>query len=152
MASETDRIEKEIVIDAPREKVWRALTDAKQFGAWFGVEISGTFEPGARIEGRILHEKWAHVPFVIDIDRVNTGALLAWRWANPDPAAPIDLSKEPTSYVTFELSDAPGGGTRLKVIESGLDALPPARRASVFRDNTNGWTSQMQNIRKYVEG
>ena len=152
MASDTDRIEKEIVINAPREKVWRALTDAKQFGAWFGVDISGTFEPGARIEGRILHEKWSHVPFVIDIDRVVAGVLLAWRWANPDPTGPIDLSQEPSSYVTFELSDAPGGGTHLKVIESGLDALPASRRASVFRDNTNGWTSQMQNIRKYVEG
>ena len=151
MPSETDRIEKEVVIGEPREKVWRALTDAREFGAWFGVEAEGTFEPGARVQGRILNPEWAHVPFEIDIDRVDKGVLLAWRWANPDPKAPaVDLSKEPKTYVSFELADT-DGGTRLKVIESGFDALPMPRRADAYRENDAGWTEQLQNIKKYVE-
>ena len=152
MPSESDRIEKEVVIDAAREKVWRALTDAREFGAWFGVRAEGTFEPGARIEGEVLDPQWAHVPFEIDIDRVDKGVLLAWRWANPDPKAPaIDLAKEPKTYVSFELSDT-DGGTRVKVIESGFDALPMPRRADAYRENTGGWTEQLENLRKYVEG
>jgi len=152
MPSETDRIEKEIVIDAPREKVWRALTDAREFGAWFGVKAEGTFEPGARVHGQILSPEWAHVPFEIDIDRVDKGVLLAWRWAVVDSKAPtIDLSKEPKTYVSFELSDT-DGGTRLKVIESGFDALPEPRRDEARRQNADGWTEQVQNIKKYAEG
>ena len=152
MPSETDRIEKAIVIDAAREKVWRALTDVREFGAWFGVRAEGAFEPGARIEGEVLDPQWAHVPFEIDIDRVDKGILVAWRWANPDPKAPaIDLSKEPKTYVSFELSDT-DGGTRVKVIESGFDALPMPRRADAYRENTGGWAEQLENLKKYVEG
>ncbi len=151
MPSETDRIEKEVIVRASRAKVWRALTDPKQFGAWFGVEVDGTFEPGGRVQGRILAPDWAHAPFVIDIDRVQPEVLLTWRWANPDKTAPsIDLEKEPVTYVSFELSDVPEG-TRLRVIESGFDALPMPRRLEAFRDNSGGWAEQVENIRKYVE-
>jgi len=48
----TDRIEKSIAIAAPVERVWRALTDHEEFGAWFRVQLEGPFVPGEVSRGR----------------------------------------------------------------------------------------------------
>ena len=47
----TDRIERKILLRAPRSRVWRALTDSAEFGTWFGVKVEGAFAPGATVPG-----------------------------------------------------------------------------------------------------
>lgn len=145
----TDRIEKEIVIRAPRARVWRALTDAKEFGQWFGVEMKDAFVPGATARGRITHPGYEHVTLEVDVERMEPERLLSWRW-HPHAVDPKqDYSKEPKTLVVFELTDVPGG-TRLKVTESGFDKIPAGRRAEAFRMNAGGWTQQAENIAKHV--
>src|SRR5688572_19491327 len=149
IAAGTDRIEKEIVMRAPRSRVWRALTDAKEFGKWFQVEMKDSFAAGARAQGRITHPGYEHVPFEVQVERMEPERLFSWRW-HPYAVDPKqDYSKEPTTLVVFELEEVPEG-TRLKVTESGFDRIPLARRDEAFRMNSGGWAGQVQNIAAHV--
>ena len=147
----TDRIEKSVVLRAPRARVWEALTDAQAFGQWFGVELAGPFAPGARLTGRITHEGYEHLPFEITIERMEPKRLLSWRW-HPNAVDPgVDYSAEPTTLVVFELIDV-ADGTQLNVVESGFDGVPLSRRATAYRGNDEGWAQQMVAIERYLSG
>jgi uncharacterized protein YndB with AHSA1/START domain len=149
MHTTTDRIEKEIVLRAPRARVWRALTDPTEFGTWFGVKLQGAFTPKARVRGQITTKGYEHVMMEIAIERMDAERLFSYRW-HPyavDPA--IDYSKEPPTLVEFRLEEAEGG-TRLTVVESGFDLIPPERRDEAFRMNEGGWAAQIENIRRHV--
>lgn len=146
----TDRIERKVLINAPRARVWRALSDAGEFGDWFGVNFKGkTFVAGKHIQGMITYPGYEHLNMDVLIERIVPEQLLSWRWhpAAIDPK--VDYSQEPTTLVVFELREAEGG-TMLTVVESGLDKIPLARRADVFRMNSSGWDQQMGNIKKHV--
>jgi uncharacterized protein YndB with AHSA1/START domain len=149
--SSTDRIEKEILLRAPRSRVWRALTDAEEFGTWFRVELAGRFAPGESIRGKITYPGYEHLTWELTVERMDPERLFSFRW-HPYAVDPkIDYSVEPTTLVEFTLEDAPGG-TRLTVVESGFDRLPAARRDEAFRMNEGGWAAQMQNIERHVAG
>lgn len=148
--SVSDRIEKRIVLRAPRARVWRALSDAEEFGAWFGADMKGArFVPGQWARGKVTHPGYEHLTMEVLIERLEPERLLSWRW-NPYPIAPgADPAREPLTLVTFELTEVPEG-TLLTVVESGFDQVPAARRAEAFRENEQGWTEQMANIQKHV--
>ncbi len=147
----TDRIEKSVVLRAPRARVWQAVADAEAFGQWFGVEMAGRFAPGARVTGRVTHEGYEHVPFEIVVERMEPERLLAWRWHPNSVDLGLDYSAEPTTLVVFELTDV-AGGTELKVVESGFDGIPLSRRATAYRGNDQGWAAQMVAIERYLSG
>ncbi len=148
-ATSTDRIEKEIVLRAPRSRVWRALTDATEFGRWFRVEMKDRFAPGAPARGRVTYPGYEHLTFEVQVQRMEPERLFSFRW-HPYAVDPKqDYSKEPTTLVVFELEEIPEG-TRLKMTESGFDQIPIARRAEAFRMNSHGWAEQVQNIATYV--
>jgi uncharacterized protein YndB with AHSA1/START domain len=145
----TDRIEKRIELRAPRSRIWRAITDAKEFGTWFGVKLEGAFTPGAVVRGRITHPGYDHLTMDVTVERVDPETLFSYRW-HPyaiDPA--VDYSSEPMTLVEFHLDEI-RDGTRLTVIESGFDRIPLARRAEAFRMNDGGWAAQIKNIERHV--
>ena len=145
----TDRIEKQITLDAPRSRVWRALTEVKQFNAWFGVSLATPFAPGAEVSGRLAIRGYEHVTLTIWIETMEPDRFFSFRW-HPYAIEPgVDYSAEPTTLVSFTLEDA-GAGTRLTIVESGFDAIPESRRAKAFSMNRNGWNGQAENIRKYL--
>jgi len=150
MNTSTDRIERKVLINASLARVWRAVSDAGEFGDWFGVNFKGkTFVAGEHIQGKITYPGYEHLNMDVLIERIVPEHLLSWRWhpAAIDPKA--DYSQEPTTLVVFELKEV-GTGTMLTVVESGLDRIPPARRADVFRMNSSGWDQQMENVKKHV--
>ncbi|MGC3997462.1 MAG: SRPBCC family protein [Anaeromyxobacter sp.] len=143
------RIEKQITVHAPQSRVWRALTEASQFGAWFGARLApGTFTPGARVRGPMTIPGHEHFTLDLTVERVEPERYLSYRWhPYADPA--LDLSAEPLTLVEFRL-EAAGGGTRLTVVESGFDRLPGARRVSVFPLHESGWVQQLENVARHV--
>lgn len=150
MSSSTDRIEREILLKAPPARVWRALTNADEFGRWFGVDLTGqTFAAGSRVTGRILHPAYAHVVFDIDIERMEPPRYLSWRWHPAAIERGVDYSAERRTLVEFELKEV-AEGTQLRVIESGFNQVPAARRAEAFRMNSGGWDGQIKNIERHV--
>src|SRR5438105_12964314 len=147
----TDRIEKKVLLRAPRSRVWQALADPEAFGQWFGVQRHVAFGPGARGAGRITHEGYEHLPFEVSIERMEPERLLAWRWHLNAVEPGGDYAAEPTTLVTFELQDVEQG-TLLTVVESGFDSVPAARRAEAYRGNEEGWAQQVEAIERYVTG
>ncbi|HVS76724.1 MAG TPA: SRPBCC family protein [Steroidobacteraceae bacterium] len=156
-----DRIEKRIVLHAPRERVWRAISEAKQFGSWFGVELDGEFAPGARLTGRIaptkvdpevarLQQPYAGLPFEFHIERIEPMSLFSFRWHPSAVDRGADYSAEPMTLVEFRLEDA-DRGTLLTITESGFSRIPLARRAQAFTSNEGGWEHQSRLIRKYLD-
>ena len=145
----TDRIEKQVTLDAPRARVWRALTDVTQFNAWFGVSLATPFAPGAEVSGQISIRGYEHVTLTIGIETMEPERYFSFRW-HPYAIEPgVDYSAEPTTLVSFTLADA-GAGTRLAIVESGFDAIPESRRAKAFSSNSSGWNGQAENIRKFL--
>lgn len=145
----TDRIEKKIVLRAPRSRVWHAIADAEQFGAWFGARLEGEFAPGARIEGRITSPGYEHMTMEMTVERVDPERLFSYRW-HPYAVEPgVDYSNEPTTLVEFRLDEV-AGGTELTVVESGFDRIPVTRRADALRMNDAGWAEQIKSIERYV--
>jgi uncharacterized protein YndB with AHSA1/START domain len=158
----TDRIEKKIVLKASREKVWHAISDSRQFGAWFGAELDGPFVAGEWLTARIaptqvdlevakLQEPHAGTPWRMLVETIEPMQRFAFRWHPFAIDKTKDYSDEPTTLVTFTLSDAEGG-TLLTITESGFDALPPSRRAEAFKANEGGWEHQCKLIEKYLAG
>ncbi|HEY9545058.1 MAG TPA: SRPBCC family protein [Solimonas sp.] len=156
----TDRIEKKVLLKASRERVWRAISEANQFGHWFGVDFDGPFVVGEALTGHIvptqvdpdvakLQEPHAGKPFAFVVDAVEPMRRFAFRW-HPfaiDPA--VDYSQEEMTLVEFLLEDG-DGGTLLTIRESGFDRVPLARRAAAFAANDGGWAHQAQLIAKYL--
>jgi uncharacterized protein YndB with AHSA1/START domain len=150
IASETDRIERSIEIDAPRSRVWRAIANAEEYGKWFGANLQGqTFAPGRRVRGPITIAGYEHILFDVIVERVEPETLLSYRWHPYAVDSSADYSKEERTLVTFTLKDA-GTGTLLTVVESGFDRVPPGRRLEAFRMNSRGWQAQMDNLQRHV--
>lgn len=150
MNSLTDRIERQILLKAPRSCVWRALSNAEEFDAWFGVALTGgAFTAGQRVQGHITYPGFEHVVFDVLIGRVEAEKCLSWRWHPAAIDRAIDYSQESTTLVLFELKEVEGD-TLLGVVECGFDNVPPQRRADAFRMNSGGWEEQMKNIEAHV--
>lgn len=156
----TDRIEKEVLLRAPLERVWRAISDSAQFGQWFGVRFDGPFVEGASITGVITpttvdddvarqQEPHAGKSDTWQIVAVEPPRRLAFRW-HPDAVEPdADYTKETTTLVEFTLTQTPDG-VLLVIVESGFDAIPEERRATAFDANSGGWAAQTHLVQKYL--
>lgn len=155
-----DRIEKKILLRAPLQRVWRALSDSKAFGTWFGVKFDAPFTPGAHMRGKIVgtavdaevaksQKQYWHVPFEITIDRIEPERLFSFRW-HPYAIEPgVDYSNEPTTLIEFTLEEVTDG-VMLTVVESGFDQIPLTRRVKAFTANEQGWGRVIQLVEKYL--
>jgi len=158
--SSTDRIEKQVVLRAPLDRVWRAISDAEEFGQWFGVRFDGPFIAGGTVTAAITpttvdagvaerQEAHAGVKSVWQIVAIEPRRRFAYRWhpfaIDPD----VDYDREPTTLVEFTLSETPDG-VRLTIVESGFDAIPEARRNASFEANSEGWAIQTDLVRRYL--
>jgi len=158
--SHPDRIEKKVLLKAPRSRVWRALTDSAEFGHWFGVKFDAPFAPGRAMRGLLVgtrvdpavaaaQQPYAGSPFEITIERMEAERLFSFRW-HPAAGKPgVDYSHEPTTLVVFELDDV-SGGVMLTVTESGFSQIPLDRRLQAFTANEQGWGMMVGVIEQYV--
>jgi len=145
----TDRIEKRFEVSAKRSRVWRAISDANEFGAWFGMKLDRPFTAGATVFGRLTITGYEHISLEMQVQRIEPEGYFAYRW-HPYPMNPkVDYSAEPTTLVEFRLEET-AGGTAVTITESGFDRLPSTRRAEAFRMNEAGWTGQSKKLASYV--
>jgi uncharacterized protein YndB with AHSA1/START domain len=144
-----ERIEKRIELKAPVSRVWRAITDSREFGTWFRVNIEGPFVAGQKAEGQITHPGYEHVRWKAVIQKIEPEKLFSFTW-HPYAIDPkVDYSHETPTLVEFRLEKT-AAGTLLVVTESGFDKVPADRRAEAFRMNDSGWAAQMKNIEGHV--
>jgi len=144
-----NRVEKRIELKAPVARVWRALTDYREFGEWFRVKLDGPFVAGEISRGHITHPGYEHVKWEAVVQKMEAERLFSFTW-HPYAIDPkIDYSKEPPTLVEFRLEKT-AGGTLLTVTESGFDKIPAGRREEALRKNEGGWAAQMKNVESYV--
>ena len=155
-----DRIEKEVVLRAPLERVWRAISDADEFGQWFGVRFDGPFVAGASVTGVITpttvdedvaraQQPHAGKSDTWQIVAIEPKQRLAFRWHPYAVESGSDYSQEPTTLVEFTLTET-DDGVLLRIVESGFDAIPAERRVAAFEANSEGWAAQTELVRKYL--
>jgi uncharacterized protein YndB with AHSA1/START domain len=169
--NETNSIEKQVTIKAPMSRVWRAITDTREFGQWFGVELEGPFAAGKAISGHFkgtfdeqaiadYQRKLGLTPSKIKmpekaltfctVERIEPERYFSFRWIPFGIDAAIDPVHEPTTLVEFKLASVPEG-TQLTIVESGFDQVPAHRRQRAFLMNSGGWAAQAENVKRYVE-
>lgn len=145
----TDRIEKRFEVRAKRSRVWRAISDAGEFGTWFRMTLDRPFVAGTTVLGRITIPGYEHVTVELLIERIEPEGYFSYRW-HPyavDPA--VDYTAEPMTLVEFRLEET-AGGTAVSITESGFDRLPASRRAEAFRMNEGGWAGQSKHLAAHV--
>ena len=156
----TDRIEKKILLSAPRKRVWRALADSSEFGTWFGIKFDGLFAPGARMRGVLVpttvnaevgkaQKEFEGMPFEITIEQMEPERLFSFRWHPHAIERGVDYSVEPTTLVVFALEEV-ANGVILTVTESGFYRIPLERRAKAFTANEQGWSMMVKVIEEYL--
>jgi len=144
-----DRIEKSIELKAPVSRVWRALTDHNEFGAWFKVRLDAPFRVGEVSTGQITHPGYEHATLSIVVQAIDPEQYFAFTWHPYAVDVAIDYTRETPTLVEFHLEKTPSG-TLLKVTESGFNDLPDDRRDEAYARNEGGWAQQMKNIEAYV--
>lgn len=165
-----DKIEKQTILRAPISRIWRAIANANEFGDWFGVLLDGPFEEGKTITGTFLnldeatlsdHQKELDLePSAINtpgphtvfctVERIEPESYFSFRWIPYGIDADVDPQSEPTTLVEFRLKEVPEG-THLTITESGFNEVPEHRRKRAFLMNDDGWTQQLEHIKKHVE-
>lgn len=145
----SDRIEKWIELAAPVARVWRALTDQREFGEWFGVRLEGPFVPGQVARGRITHPGYENLPWEAVVREMVPERAFSFTWHPYAIDQSVDYSHETPTHVEFRLYDDIAG-TQLSVVESGFKEIPPARRAEARRMNDAGWNMQLENLAAYL--
>jgi uncharacterized protein YndB with AHSA1/START domain len=147
------RIEKQIELKAPVSRVWRALTDYREFGRWFRVKLDGPFVPGQVSRGNMTYPGYEHVKWEAVVEKMEPERLFSFTWPHAKSLDrgeySADYSNAPTTLVEFRLEPT-GNGTRLRITESGFDQLPGDLGPEAFRRNEGGWTEQLKNIETYV--
>lgn len=144
-----NRIEKSIELNAPVSRVWRALTDSREFGEWFRVKMEDPFVKGKVARGQITYPGYEHLRMEVVVKEIEPERLFSFTW-HPFAIDPnTDYSKEEPTLVEFRLEKS-ATGTLLVVTESGFDKIPSNRRLEAFRSNEGGWTEQIRNIETYV--
>jgi uncharacterized protein YndB with AHSA1/START domain len=160
MATETDRIEKKILLRASQPRVWQALTDSTEFGTWFGIRFDGPFVPGRKVCGTIvptkvdaevakLQKEVEGLAVEIAVERIDPRRLFSFRWHPHAIERGVDFSAEPMTLVVFELAEV-SPGVLLTVTESGFDKIPLSRRAKAFAGNDQGWSMVVKLIEKHL--
>ena len=156
----SDRIEKSVLLKAPLERVWDAISDSAAFGKWFGAQFDGPFVAGTTVRGVIAptavdeqvakqQEPHAGTPMEWQIVAVEPRRRLAYRWHPFAVDVDTDYSSEPTTLVEFLLDETPDG-ILLHITESGFDAIPADRRAAAYEANSGGWAKQTELVQKYL--
>ena len=148
----SDSITRSVDVQAAPERVWRAITDHREFGRWFRVALDQPFAIGSPSTGHITYPGYEHLAWTAEIVAIDPERRFAYRWPHMDADHQIHAEDWPWTLVEFTVEPLETGGTRVAVVESGFDALPAEARQRSFESNSAGWTEQMGNIRAHVDG
>jgi uncharacterized protein YndB with AHSA1/START domain len=140
-----DRIEREVLIDAPIEVVWAVLTDAEHISGWFSDSVELDLTPGGKAA---LH--WNdHGTVHGRVERVEPPHFFSFRWV-VHPGS--EVAEDNSTLVEFSLT-AEGDSTRLMLVESGFRDLagPDDEKQRHFDSHRHGWELELGQLREYVE-
>lgn len=129
-----DTIQREIVIKAPKERVYAAITDPRQIINWFPDAIEGTLEVGERP----IFEFTGYGRNQIYVEAAQPHDYFAYRWVPGADHVLGDVLTMPNTLVEFRLAES-AGVTTVTLLESGFASLPPEVAAECLKQNSGGW-------------
>jgi uncharacterized protein YndB with AHSA1/START domain len=144
----SDAITRESVVRAPLARVWRAVSDHREFGTWFRVDLDGPLIEGQRVEGRMTYAGFEGLPFVARVIAVRPETFLSFEWPAYVEGEGV-LEHEPWTTVEVRLV-AEGETIRVIITERGFNRLPERIRDRIRRENEGGWEAQAQNLAQHV--
>src|SRR5918993_5815303 len=127
-------------IEAPRDRVWRALTEEGRIAEWWGSYVSLDARLGGRLTERWTDADGREVVTSGEVVRLIAPRTLELTWADGD-------WDEPTR-VLFRLEEA-AATTRLTLEHSGWEAFPSSSREELIRAHASGWSQHMANLVAY---
>jgi uncharacterized protein YndB with AHSA1/START domain len=138
-------VEREILIEASRDRVWAVLTEPELVAKWFGDGAEIDLRPG----GKASFTWSEYGTFDAIIDRVEPPSFLSYRWVNRAGSEPVEGN---TTLVEFTLTEV-FAGTLLRVVETGFASLhiTPAEQQKAVQDNTDGWAAELAELKEYAE-
>jgi uncharacterized protein YndB with AHSA1/START domain len=136
-----DEVRRELVIKAPRDRVWRALTEADQLTRWFPDKAA---EVDLRPGGNAVLE-WDEAKAEAVVDVVEPPGRLVFRWRPEGLGRPFTT----VSFTLEELGD--GDSTRVRLVESGFASLPDQIETQSQKGNDEGWAHELQELKEYLE-
>ncbi|MEM7281674.1 MAG: SRPBCC family protein [Pseudomonadota bacterium] len=146
---DNNTITRQIQINADPERVWHSLTDYKEFGTWFHVDLDGPFVVGETTTGKTTYPGHEGLAWTTVTETLTPPSCFVFRWPHLREAEPIGPE---TIWLTVSFTLEPSdGGTLVTVTETGFAALPEDQRVSMLRSNTEGWDIQTVNLKRHVE-
>lgn len=144
-----DSVEREVLIEAPPEVVWRVLTEPEHIQRWFADEVAGDLRPagGGSLTWNRMGTKGPSTT-AFEVVALDPPRRFAYRWNFP----PGERAREGNSMlVEFTLTEE-AGSTRLRVVESGLRRLswPESDKATYAEDHGRGWEIHLERFRTYA--
>jgi uncharacterized protein YndB with AHSA1/START domain len=135
-----DEVRREVVVEAPLERVWRAITEADQLVHWFPDKIAEVdLRPGGAI--RIEWQDGEFDDGTVDVVEAPSRFAFRWHGAGFDsPETLVEFTLEPTA-----------DGTRVVVIENGFSKVREEKRESAWHDNDGGWAKELGELKTYLE-
>jgi uncharacterized protein YndB with AHSA1/START domain len=126
-------IEREILIEAPAEVVWRIITEPGQMTQWFADRVDLVVEPGAH-----GYLGFGDQGGPVVVEAVEPPTRFAFRWNYPDGEEPVAGN---SMLVEFTLTPEGADRTRLRVTESGheLRTWPEAEKQRYADEHLQGW-------------
>jgi len=139
------QIEKDVLIDAPVDVVWRVITEPDQIVQWFSEEAEIDAKPGGH--GRLVFRSGES--YQLQVEAVEPPRRFAFRWVQPQGSI---ARPENSMLVEFTL-EPEGEGTRLRVVESGFDKIDwsDEQKASYAERHTDGWESLLGRLRDFAK-
>lgn len=141
-----DKIEREIIVEAPQERVWAVLTEAEHLAKWFGDSAQVDLAPGGKAAFGWSQYGGTHCAV---IERVEPPSFFSYRWARP--GEPVMSGN--STLVEFTLTAAGPGSTRLRVVETGFTGLDVSEqeRGTAVEENIEGWRTELGEFKDYAE-
>ena len=144
-------IERDIVIEAPIEAIWRAVTQPGQISRWFTDSAQIDLRPNGT--GTLVWDSRAtNQPATVHLHivTIESPRTFSFRWLHPAGAA---AGANNSLLVEFTLTPE-GGHTRLRLAESGLSQIhwPKEQKAACAAQNSKGWDIHLAHLRDYAEG
>jgi uncharacterized protein YndB with AHSA1/START domain len=133
-----DKIEREIIIKAPKKQVYEAIADPSKIISWFPDEIEGTLNEG---DQPVLNFG-GHGKTEILVVSTKPNYYFAYRWVPGASHFVGNVKDAKTTLVEFKLTEA-NGATTLKMVESGFSELPAEVAESSFNQNSGGWSHML---------
>lgn len=142
-----DKIQREIMINAPKEQLYDAIANPEKVVKWFPETLEGSYIVGAQP----IFGFGAHGKNQIYIEAADPYDYFAYRWVPGSNHFMGDVLSVPNTLVEFHIEEQTQGSCKLTLTETGFSKLPSELFEQCFTQNSRGWEFMLGRLGKYFD-